>query len=106
MTLVNLKFRNTNISLDCDDVEQIKVLAARYNERLEELSANFCNTSDLKLALIAGLMVEEQIDTLAKTVESDSNTKGETIAVKKAFNDTISQISDYIDHLASRIEKR
>ncbi len=106
MTLVNLKFRNTSISLDCDDVEKIELLAARYNQRLEDLSANFFNTSDLKLALIAGLMIEEQIDILDKTAESENNTKEEATAVKKAFNDTIYQISDYIDHLANRIEKR
>ncbi|MCE2991931.1 MAG: cell division protein ZapA [Candidatus Jidaibacter sp.] len=106
MTLVNLKLRNTNLSLDCDDKDRIDSLAAKYNHRLEELAAKFPGASDLKLALIAGLMVEDQVEALIRKIESDvESQKGEVGAAKKNLTDTISQIADYIEHLASRVEK-
>ena len=86
MTVFNLKFRNTNLSLDCDDAERIDVLAKRYNKRLEDLAARFHNASDLKLSLIAGLMIEDQLDALIKKVESDSDSKkDENSEMKKTF---------------------
>jgi cell division protein ZapA (FtsZ GTPase activity inhibitor) len=105
MTIVNLKLRNTNISLDCDDVERLNTLANRYNERLEELSSTFYNSSDLKLALIAGLMLEDQIDALSKKIENETDNKEGATSTKKTFNDDLDRLSDYIDDLASRIEK-
>lgn len=106
MTVVNLKFRNTNISLTCDDAERIDVLGKRYNNRLEDLAAKFHNASDLKLSLIAGLMIEDQLDALIKKVELECDSKkDENAEMKKTFSDTIAQIADYVDHLASRVEK-
>lgn len=106
MTIVTLKFRNTSISLDCDDPDRIALLAEQYNNRLKDLSAKFHSASDLKLSLIAGLMLEDQLDTLVKRAESESDSaNNETTALRKTFNDTVSQIADYIDHLANRVEK-
>lgn len=106
MAIVNLKFRNTNLALDCDNMERIEVLSTRYNSRLEDLASKFHNASDLKLSLIAGLMIEDQLDALIKKVELDSDSKKDANSeMKKTFNDTISQIADYVDHLASRVEK-
>lgn len=106
MATVNLKFRNTDLVLDCDNMERIETLSMRYNNRLSGLAAKFHNASDLKLALIAGLMIEDQLDSLLKKVESEADSKkDENIEIKKTFNETISQIADYVDHLASRVEK-
>ncbi len=106
MSAINLKFRNTNISLDCDNPERLNSLADRYNNRLQELASTFHNASDLKLSLIAGLMVEDQLDALLNKIEAEAESKNdENLETKNIFNDTISQIADYINHLASRVEK-
>lgn len=106
MGIVNLKFRNTEISINCDDEARIKLLSERFNKRVEEVSNDFQNTSDLKLFIITSLMIEDQLDVLMKKAENDLdlNMSG-VLEVKKTFNSTMIQIAEYIEDLAIRIEK-
>lgn len=104
--MVDIKIRNTDLRLESDDPEKLITLAAKLNRRLNDL-ANSCGAaSDLKLALIANLMMEDQIETLGAKLQEQASVKTSvTDDTKKMFNEAIGQIAEYIDHLATRVEK-
>lgn len=104
MNTVNLKFRNTDININCDDQERIKFLAGRFNERVNAMSNSFQNTSDLKLFTIVGLMLEDQLDIVSKENELNSN-EDKISEIKKVFDNTMLHIAEYIENLALKIEK-
>jgi cell division protein ZapA (FtsZ GTPase activity inhibitor) len=65
MGLINLKYRNTSVSLVAEDELRTCELARRFNARIDSLAANNnSNVGDAKLAFIIGLMLEDEIDKL------------------------------------------
>lgn len=107
MSQIEVKIRGVTLFLESEDKDKILDLAAKYNARLDELAKLNKNCGDLKLSLIAGLIMEDAIESLNKTVQKASNTSTQDIeTLKVSYNDAISQIADYIDTLAYAVEKR
>lgn len=107
MSQIEVKIRGVTLFLEAEDKNKILDLAAKYNARLEEFAKLNKNCSDLKLSLIAGLIMEDTIESLNQKVQKDSNNNTQDIeSLKVSYNDAISQIADYIDTLAYAVEKR
>jgi len=106
MAVVRTQFRNTKIELECDNPERLKTLAARFEKRMNDLCAAFNNASDLKLALMAGIILEDQIEGLLKKVENDqSEQSDELLSLKKSYHDSFNQVADYLEKLAQVVEE-
>lgn len=108
MPLVNVRFRNSNISLVSDDEERLCKLAERFNQRVDMLASNANNVTDQKLAFMAGLILEDEIEAMQTQL-----LKRESLVVKKEDNvntellcDMMDQISSYLEQLAVKLEKR
>ncbi|MCE2993919.1 MAG: hypothetical protein ACK5AV_05355 [Alphaproteobacteria bacterium] len=107
MSQIEITVRGLALSLEAEDEGKILDLAAKYNSRLDELAKLNKNCGDLKLSMIAGLIMEDTIDSLNQKVQNASNNNTQDIeTVKVSYNEAISQIADYIDTLAYAVEKR
>lgn len=107
MPYVDIKLMNTQISLNVDNPERLKELVLKFNNRLMKLGAANTGSSDHKLALIAGLLLEDELASIQEKLASEQTTKSSHMdQLKNSFEETISQIAEYIDQLAESIEKR
>lgn len=105
MGLVDIKFRNTTYTLTSNDEAKVTVLAEKFSARVDSIAANLNNATDNKLALIAGLMLEDELEKLqGELAEGDRGMSEEEAAA--AMGGTLDQISQYIEDLANRIEKK
>jgi cell division protein ZapA (FtsZ GTPase activity inhibitor) len=115
MKSVKVRIRNTELELGVDDPFRLESLAQKCDQRIAEVTRGLgTHVSDLKAALVTTIMMEDQLETLAKKVEASSinykleaeNTKAEMEQLKKNLSQTVSQLCDYLDHLADQIAKR
>jgi len=105
MGLVNIKFRDTTYTLTCNDEKQVLKLAERFSSRVDGIAAELNNATDNKLALIAGLMLEDELE----RIQQDTAKKPKGVSESEASEvlcDTLDQLTQYIDNLADRVEKR
>lgn len=107
MALVDVKFRNTIISLESDDESRLRDIAEKLNKRAESVAKFSANATDIKVAIISALMLEDQVDSLLKKIENEESSKSSEVAkTKGSFIDTINHVAVYLENLADRIEKR
>lgn len=107
MPNVEIKLLNTQISLEVDNPERLKELVLKFNNRLMKLGSANSGSSDHKLALIAGLLLEDELSSLQEKLSTEQTTKSSHMdQLKNSFEDTITQIAEYIDQLAESIEKK
>lgn len=107
MALLDIKFRNTTISLESDDHTRLKEVAEKLNKRAESVAKFSSNATDIKVAIITALTLEDQVDGLVKKIETEENSKTNEVAkTKGSFIDTINHVAEYLENLADRIEKR
>jgi cell division protein ZapA (FtsZ GTPase activity inhibitor) len=105
MSISSFKFRNTYINLDVDNAERVGKLSEKFNQRVEAIAVNNSAT-DLKLAYVAALMIEDELDKLQGEFVKKQNTKSSNEAAVGIISDTLNQVAQYIEQLAERIEKR
>lgn len=105
MGLINIKFRDTTYTLTCNDEKQVLKLAERFSSRVDGISADLNNATDNKLALIAGLMLEDELERVKQDIAKKPKGISEVEAAE-AMCDTLDQLTLYIDNLADRVEKR
>lgn len=102
MSSVTIKFRQNQFQLISDNPSRLHSVAERVNQRVDSISKISSNATDTKLAFMAALMVEDELDTLqdnlARTVTSPNS--------DKLVTETIIKVTDYINQLADKIEKR
>lgn len=103
MSLVNVKFRNTTVTVDVDDAERITKLAERFNARGKSV-ANHNHATDLKMAVITGLLLEDEIDQLQTSLMNKPDSKAASQAALGVLSDTIEQVATYIEQLTDRVE--
>ena len=107
MALVDIKFKNTSISLESDDSQRLKDVSEKLNKRAESLSRSSPNATDAKIAILSALMLEDQVEGLLKKIESDEHAKSNEVnKTKDSYIDTINHVANYLENLADRIEKR
>lgn len=106
MSQVEIKVRNVSFRVESDDQSRLMDLANKYSARLDELAHVNGTASDLRLCILAGLFMEDSIDALNQNAQKASNNNVQDVEkLKVSYNEAISQIADYIDNLASSIEK-
>lgn len=106
MPTVKIKLLDTEIALDCDDEERLLDLSKKCEKRLLDLQKSFPGLPQFKLSLIANIIMEDAVESMSKNVEKSSGgNRSEIHEMRKTFTNTISQLINYIEHLASRIEK-
>ena len=104
MKLVDIKFRNHTIALNCEDEGKLKSLSERLNQRLEGATA-FKNASDIKFLYINALMMEEEILSLkAELEEYKSKYQAELDNSNQVLSDTLNYVAEYIENIAKRLE--
>ncbi len=107
MTLVTLKFANTQFTINSNNPEKTLLLAERFNSRMEALASNSPSIiPDHKLALMTALILEDEYHTLNETVaqkrEAIASDEANTVAL---MCETLDQVSFYLEKLADEIEK-
>lgn len=106
MNTVSIKFRNNSINVSVDNVEKAKGLAERFNKRVDQIAANSNNASDSKLAFLAGLMLEDEIDSLKTELRKyEDNQNSHQEATIQLLSDTLNQVAAYLENLAKVIDK-
>ena len=105
MPVVNVKFRNTTFALTADDKDKVLNLANQFNQRMDQLAANTnYNATDQKLALMAALIVEDELAQLKLELANQHTT-----SPKENLDmvvQTLDQVSNYIEQLAEKLERR
>jgi len=105
MPLVNLKFRSTNLALTADDADKVLGLATQFNQRMDQLAANTNNNAtDQKLALMAALIVEDELAQLKLELAKNGTTSPQENLDMVA--QTIDQVAEYVEQLAQKLERR
>lgn len=109
MPTVEFKLGNRKYEIACDEGEQqnINELAESLNVRVLALSKTFNNASDSMVLAITALMMEEEIKNnqshnAPTTQQIQSNSQDE---IDLAIIDAIEPITQYIEKLASKLEK-
>lgn len=105
MSVVNLKFRNNTIQLASDEPEKLERLAEKLNVRIEEIQSQGQNVTDAKLAYIAALILESEVESLNEQLSPETAQNKSNEATDKLLSKTINQVADYINHLADKFEK-
>jgi cell division protein ZapA (FtsZ GTPase activity inhibitor) len=102
MSTISIKFRQNQFQLVTDNPERVSSVAERVNQRIDNISKASSNATDTKLAFMAALMLEDELDTLqdnlAKSVTSPSTNHAE-----KLLTETLVQVADYINQLANKL---
>lgn len=104
MKNLNVKFRDNYYTIACNDEARVSKLAEKFNSRAENLALNLSSITDSKLAIITGLMLEDEIERANEEKASIPRSITEAQAASN-MSKTLNQISDYIEELASRLEK-
>ena len=105
MPLVNLKFRSTNLALTADDTDKVLGLAERFNTRMDGIATNTNNNAtDQKLALMAALILDDELAQLKLELAKKGTTPPQDNSDMVA--QTIDQISEYVEQLAQKLERR
>lgn len=105
MTTVSIKFRHNQFNLISDNPSRLTSVADRVNQRIDEISKASANATDSKLAFMAALMLEDELDTLQDNI-AKSVTNSDSARTEKLLTETLVQVADYINHLADKFEKR
>jgi cell division protein ZapA (FtsZ GTPase activity inhibitor) len=105
MPLVNLKFRSTNLAITADDADKVLGLAERFNTRMDGIATNTNNNAtDQKLALMAALILEDELDQVkAELAKKGTNPPEENLDM---ITQTLDQVSEYVEQLAQKLERR
>lgn len=104
MPLVDVKFRNITLALTTDDPAKVLNLATQFNQRMEQLAANTNNATDQKLALMAALILEDELAQLK--LEFAKKGAGSPEDDLNMVAQTLDEISVYVEQLAEKLEQR
>ena len=105
MPLVNVKFRNTTLALTADDADKVLGLATQFNQRIDQLAVNTNNNAtDQKLALMAALILEDELAQLKLELAKKGADSPEDNLNMVA--QTLDQVSEYVEQLAEKLERR
>lgn len=104
MKLVDIKFRNHSITLNCEDEVKLRALSEGLNQRLEGATA-FKDASDVKFLYINALMMEDEIVSLrAELEEYKVKYQAGLDNSNQVLSDTLNYVAEYIENIAKRLE--
>jgi len=97
MTVIDVKFRNNTYQLATNDPEKICTLAEKINSQVEEIASVSKNATDSKMAFMVALKLQDQLES---ALAGDSNQK-----TQEMLAETIDYVTNYVNHLADKVEK-
>lgn len=112
MGKVNLEINGRKYALGCDDGEEERLLRLgnSLNERVQSLANQFGQIGDVRLLVMAGIMMEDELAELESASQSQAeemtaDIRTEADRATKAAAKTETQASDALSDAASKIEK-
>lgn len=108
MAVVKIHFRNKEVELQSEDPVQLKDLAAKYNQRLNEFGTPL-KVSDIKVALVTGLQMEYEIEQLrAKLAQYECDAAQASNSDDESGNgelaQTLEHIALYLNSISEKLE--
>lgn len=103
MAIVQIKILNNVHNIYCDEgqEEHIKLLAEKFHDRVKALASGSSAVPDLTLYLLAALLISDE---LAK-LQVQKSLLASDIDTNQAVVNTLNMVVEYIEKLASKIEK-
>jgi cell division protein ZapA (FtsZ GTPase activity inhibitor) len=103
MSIVEVNFRHSKFSLNCDNPSKIEEVASILNERAENIAKNYpAGITDLRALFLTAMMLQDEIIELRNEIgnfpKSDNTDKDNFMAV--AFE----KVSEYISGITQVIE--
>lgn len=112
MGKVNLEINGRKYALGCDDGEEERLLRLgnSLNERVQSLANQFGQIGDVRLLVMAGIMMEDELAELENASQSQAeemtaDIRTEADRATKAAAKTETQASDALSDAAVKIEK-
>jgi cell division protein ZapA (FtsZ GTPase activity inhibitor) len=107
MPTITLTIRNVRHQIACSeaDIPRLTQLAERFRQRVDSLAQAHPRAPDSMLLILAGLMLEDALG--AKTpAKSELPQALAQNACDEAVASAIDAVADYVEALASKLEKR
>ena len=101
---IEIKFGKSVVEVVCDDEEKIRSLAGKINKSMDELRQSNQKISDAKLAFLTALMLQDEIEQVRSQLATAQNVK-EGMVSRETFIKTLNSISEYIENVATKLEK-
>lgn len=105
MANVEVKIRQQSYRIACDDdqVDHVTKLSGDVTRRISSLSASMPNASDAMLLIMTTLMMEDELQQLKRAQANPTYNDDEKSQL--AVSTTVEAITDYVERLATRLEK-
>lgn len=105
MGIVNLKFRNHTIQVECNNEERVRSLSDKLKAKVEGMN-HLRGATDTKLIYLVALMLEDEIDSLKKDLaETKSQLEDEFEHNNQILSDTLNYVAEYLENIADKYEK-
>jgi len=103
MPVINAKIAGNEHSFTCanGEEERFKSLVQKLNVRLDKIIKSNPKANEIRLLVLACLLMEDEIDDLTKNKALQLNNASST---DETIVNTIDSISEYIEKLAKKVE--
>ena len=102
----NLKFRGSTLKVIADDEKKAKEYLQKFEKRAEKFAAGHNNVTDLKLALISAIVLEEEFESVTNEVEElrrqsvNENKQNDVHLIE-----TLNYVSSCLENIANKFQK-
>jgi cell division protein ZapA len=116
MTILNLAIGKSKYSINCDDGEEDKIvaLAAKLNERINNLSLALRNVDEKTILMLCALTIEEELDDAKnhQGIFEDKESEDHLVVeyqimqedVENAVASQIENTAEYVQKLVRKVE--
>lgn len=105
--IIEIPVGKSRYKITCEEAEKEKLfhLAERLNQRVNRLSTSLRNADEKTLLVIAGLMLEEELErTNHEDHDLDEGSKLNDQDMYDAVSENMENVSDYIEKLTKKIQ--
>lgn len=111
MAVVELYINKKSYQLSCDDGDEprLKKLAAQLDAKLSDIAAATAGAGDHMQLLMLALMQQDELSELrdkAPAHPSEANLSGLPKDHERTVIEALDTVSEFVEHLASRIQPR
>jgi cell division protein ZapA (FtsZ GTPase activity inhibitor) len=107
MKIAKIKFSDIEMSVTCEDPNQIAAVADALSERANTVreSIGQQKPTDVKLLLLTALSLQHDLDNLLSSLQKVQDEKvAEINAMQDMFTETLNSIANYMENLAERLK--
>jgi cell division protein ZapA (FtsZ GTPase activity inhibitor) len=105
--IIEISIGNQKYKINCrqNEVEDILEFADRLDRRIKELQHNIENVSDSHYLVVAGLMLEQELQQQIQDFNQKTSTLYTEDDLYEAISEQMDNVSYYIENIISKIEK-